>query len=131
MLCLHGVIIFCLSLTCQHSKSSKAYCLRVRIPFSPEMGSPLLMSPLFADSMSYPSGFPCPAEVQTDFVDHSSPSAWGSPPSVPTAWGHAGLISSPVSAARPAVPWVLPVPLSAWVRVGFRCAGPWFAPLGC
>ncbi|XP_069413397.1 transmembrane protein 131-like isoform X3 [Ovis canadensis] len=47
------------------------------------------------DSMSYPSGFPCPAEVQTDFVDHSSPSAWGSPPSVPTAWGHAGLISSP------------------------------------
>ncbi|ELR50512.1 Transmembrane protein 131-like protein, partial [Bos mutus] len=47
------------------------------------------------EGMNYPSGFPCPAEVQTDFIDHSSPSAWGSPPSVPTAWGHASLISSP------------------------------------
>uniref|UniRef100_A0A8C6D6V1 Transmembrane protein 131-like n=1 Tax=Moschus moschiferus TaxID=68415 RepID=A0A8C6D6V1_MOSMO len=47
------------------------------------------------ENMNYPSGFPCPAEVQTDFIDHSSPSAWGSAPSVPTAWGHAGLISSP------------------------------------
>ncbi|XP_044786500.1 transmembrane protein 131-like isoform X6 [Bubalus bubalis] len=47
------------------------------------------------EGMNYPSGFPCPAEVQTDFIDHSSPSAWGSPPSMPTAWGHASLISSP------------------------------------
>nr|XP_031540177.1 transmembrane protein 131-like [Vicugna pacos] len=47
------------------------------------------------ENMNYPNGFPCPAEVQTDFVDHSSQSAWNSPPSVPTAWGHAGLISSP------------------------------------
>ena len=126
----HGVSILCLALTCQHSKSLKAYCLRVRIPFSPETCSALLMSPFFAEGMNYPSGFPCPAEVQTDFIDHSSPSAWGSPPSMPTAWGHASLISSPVSAARPAVPWVLPLPPSSWVRVGFRCAGAWFAPLG-
>lgn len=47
------------------------------------------------EGMNYPSGFPCPAEVQTDFIDHSSPSAWGSPPNMPTAWGHASLISSP------------------------------------
>nr|XP_020764536.1 transmembrane protein 131-like [Odocoileus virginianus texanus] len=47
------------------------------------------------ESVNYPSGFACPAEVQTDFADHSSPSAWGSPTSVPTAWGHASLISSP------------------------------------
>ncbi|KAB0359086.1 hypothetical protein FD754_003242, partial [Muntiacus muntjak] len=47
------------------------------------------------ESVNYPSGFACPAEVQTDFADHGSPSAWGSPASVPTAWGHASLISSP------------------------------------
>ncbi|KAM9750227.1 transmembrane protein 131-like isoform 2-T2 [Dama dama] len=47
------------------------------------------------ESVNYPSGFACPAEVQTDFTDHSSPSAWGSPASVPTAWGHTSLISSP------------------------------------
>ncbi|KAF4011954.1 hypothetical protein G4228_003798, partial [Cervus hanglu yarkandensis] len=47
------------------------------------------------ESVNYPSGFACPAEVQTDFADHSSPSAWGSPASVPTAWGHTSLISSP------------------------------------
>lgn len=97
----HGVIISCLSLVCQHSKSLKAYGLRVRIPVSPERCSPLLMSLLFAESVNYPSGFACPAEVQTDFADHSSPSAWGSPASVPTAWGHTSLISSPVSATQP------------------------------
>ncbi|XP_060998519.1 transmembrane protein 131-like isoform X2 [Dama dama] len=47
------------------------------------------------ESVNYPSSFACPAEVQTDFTDHSSPSAWGSPASVPTAWGHTSLISSP------------------------------------
>ncbi|XP_057402809.1 transmembrane protein 131-like isoform X1 [Balaenoptera acutorostrata] len=47
------------------------------------------------ENINYPNGFPCPAEVQTDFIDHSSQSAWNSPPNVPTAWGHAGLISSP------------------------------------
>ncbi|XP_057583250.1 transmembrane protein 131-like isoform X2 [Hippopotamus amphibius kiboko] len=47
------------------------------------------------ENMNYPNGFPCPADVQTDFIDHSSQSAWNSPPNVPTAWGHAGLISSP------------------------------------
>lgn len=97
----HGVIISCLSLVCQHSKSLKAYDLRVRIPVSPERCSPLLMSLLFPESVNYPSGFACPAEVQTDFADHSSPSAWGSPASVPTAWGHTSLISSPVSATQP------------------------------
>uniref|UniRef100_A0A8D1G5P7 Transmembrane protein 131-like n=1 Tax=Sus scrofa TaxID=9823 RepID=A0A8D1G5P7_PIG len=43
------------------------------------------------ENMNYPT----PAEVQTDFIDHSSQLAWNSPPNVPTAWGHAGLISSP------------------------------------
>ncbi|EPY78738.1 hypothetical protein CB1_001022007 [Camelus ferus] len=47
------------------------------------------------ENMNCPSGFPCPAAVQTDFADHSSQSAWNSPPSVPSTWGHAGLISSP------------------------------------
>lgn len=48
--------------------------------------------------MNYHNGFPCPAEVQTDFIDHNSQSTWNTPPNVPTAWGHAGLISNPVSA---------------------------------
>ncbi|XP_037353148.1 transmembrane protein 131-like isoform X2 [Talpa occidentalis] len=43
------------------------------------------------ENMNYPHGFPCPAEVQTDFAEH----AWSTPTSLPTAWGHAGLISSP------------------------------------
>lgn len=51
--------------------------------------------------MNYPNGFPCPAEIQTDFLDHNTPSTWSPPPNMPTAWGHAGLLSSPVSAVTP------------------------------
>uniref|UniRef100_A0A9L0TS23 Transmembrane protein 131-like n=1 Tax=Equus caballus TaxID=9796 RepID=A0A9L0TS23_HORSE len=47
------------------------------------------------ENMNYHNGFPCPAEVQTDFIDHNSQSTWNTPPNVPTAWGHAGLISNP------------------------------------
>ncbi|XP_066136574.1 transmembrane protein 131-like isoform X1 [Saccopteryx bilineata] len=47
------------------------------------------------ENMNYPNGFPCPAEIQTDFIDHNSQSTWNTPPNMPTAWGHAGLISSP------------------------------------
>ncbi|XP_059231061.1 transmembrane protein 131-like isoform X2 [Mustela nigripes] len=47
------------------------------------------------ENMNYPNGFPCPAEIQTDFMDHSSPSTWSPPPNMPTAWGHAGLLNSP------------------------------------
>lgn len=56
--------------------------------------------------MNYANGFPCPAEIQTDFVDRNSQSTWSAPPSMPTTWGHPGLVSNPVSAARPALwPW--------------------------
>uniref|UniRef100_A0A8C0JNG9 Transmembrane protein 131-like n=1 Tax=Canis lupus dingo TaxID=286419 RepID=A0A8C0JNG9_CANLU len=47
------------------------------------------------ENMNYPNGFPCPAEIQTDFLDHTSPSTWSPPPNMPTAWGHAGLLNSP------------------------------------
>ncbi|XP_037024016.2 transmembrane protein 131-like isoform X1 [Artibeus jamaicensis] len=47
------------------------------------------------ENMNYPNGFPCPAEIQTDFTDHNSQSTWNTPPSVPAAWGHAGLLSNP------------------------------------
>nr|XP_044986988.1 transmembrane protein 131-like isoform X2 [Jaculus jaculus] len=47
------------------------------------------------DNVSYRSGFPCPAEVQTDFIGHSSHSTWNTPASVPAAWGHASFVSSP------------------------------------
>ncbi|XP_040822829.1 transmembrane protein 131-like isoform X2 [Ochotona curzoniae] len=47
------------------------------------------------ETMNYGSGFPCPAEVPTDFMDHSAQSTWSSPANITTAWGHAGFISSP------------------------------------
>ncbi|XP_078222500.1 transmembrane protein 131-like isoform X11 [Callithrix jacchus] len=47
------------------------------------------------ENMNYPNGFPCPAEVQTDFMDHNSQSTWNTPPNMPAAWGHASFISSP------------------------------------
>ncbi|XP_023369242.1 transmembrane protein 131-like isoform X5 [Otolemur garnettii] len=47
------------------------------------------------ENMNYANGFPCPAEVQTDFIDHSSQSTWNTPPNMPAAWGHASFISSP------------------------------------
>ncbi|KAF3818573.1 hypothetical protein GH733_011990 [Mirounga leonina] len=53
------------------------------------------------ENMNYPNGFPCPAEIQTDFMDHNSPSTWSPPPNMPTAWGHAGLLNSPVSVMTP------------------------------
>ncbi|KAG8507331.1 Transmembrane protein 131-like [Galemys pyrenaicus] len=62
----------------------------------PNMYCPLDVSDYTAfpeENMSYPHGFPCPAEVHTDFAEH----AWSPPTSLPTAWGHAGLISSPAA----------------------------------
>ncbi|XP_008070098.1 transmembrane protein 131-like [Carlito syrichta] len=47
------------------------------------------------ENMNYTNGFPCPAEVQTDFIDHNSQSSWNSPAAMPAAWGHASFISSP------------------------------------
>ncbi|XP_014635709.1 PREDICTED: transmembrane protein 131-like [Ceratotherium simum simum] len=47
------------------------------------------------ENMNYHNGFPCPAGVPTDFIDHNPQSTWNTPPNMPTAWGHAGLISSP------------------------------------
>ncbi|ELW64781.1 Transmembrane protein 131-like protein [Tupaia chinensis] len=47
------------------------------------------------ENMNYANGFPCPAEVPTDFLEHHSQSAWSAPPSVPAAWGHAGFVGSP------------------------------------
>ncbi|KAM5255629.1 transmembrane protein 131-like isoform 2-T2 [Ctenodactylus gundi] len=47
------------------------------------------------ENMNYVNGFPCPTEVQTDFIDHNSHSTWNTPPNMPTAWGHAGFVSSP------------------------------------
>ena len=64
------------------------------------------MSPAVLENMNYPNGFPCPAEIQTDFTDHNAQSTWNTPPNVPTAWGHAGLLSNPVSAGPPVLgPW--------------------------
>uniref|UniRef100_A0A8C3WXA4 Transmembrane protein 131-like n=1 Tax=Catagonus wagneri TaxID=51154 RepID=A0A8C3WXA4_9CETA len=60
----------------------------------PSVYCPLELSDYSAfpeENMNYPT----PAEVRTDFIDHSSQLAWNSPPNVPTAWGHASLISSP------------------------------------
>ncbi|XP_075399789.1 transmembrane protein 131-like isoform X2 [Tenrec ecaudatus] len=47
------------------------------------------------ENMNFPNGFSCPAEVQTDFIDHTSQSTWSAPANIPTAWGHASFISSP------------------------------------
>ncbi|XP_054205427.1 transmembrane protein 131-like isoform X37 [Homo sapiens] len=47
------------------------------------------------ENMNYANGFPCPADVQTDFIDHNSQSTWNTPPNMPAAWGHASFISSP------------------------------------
>ncbi|XP_047422764.1 transmembrane protein 131-like isoform X2 [Sciurus carolinensis] len=47
------------------------------------------------ENMNYANGFPCPAEVQTNFIDHNSQSTWNTPPNMPSAWGHASYVSSP------------------------------------
>ncbi|XP_073897424.1 transmembrane protein 131-like isoform X2 [Castor canadensis] len=47
------------------------------------------------ENMNYTNGFPCPAEVRTDFIDHNSHSTWNTPPNMPTTWGHASFINSP------------------------------------
>uniref|UniRef100_A0A8C6EP13 Transmembrane protein 131-like n=1 Tax=Marmota marmota marmota TaxID=9994 RepID=A0A8C6EP13_MARMA len=47
------------------------------------------------ENMNYANGFPCPAEVQTSFIDHNSQSTWNTPPNVPSAWGHASYVNSP------------------------------------
>uniref|UniRef100_A0A8C9QHF3 Transmembrane protein 131-like n=1 Tax=Spermophilus dauricus TaxID=99837 RepID=A0A8C9QHF3_SPEDA len=47
------------------------------------------------ENMNYANGFPCPAEVQTSFIDHNSQSTWNTPPNMPSAWGHASYVSSP------------------------------------
>ncbi|XP_060234479.1 transmembrane protein 131-like isoform X3 [Meriones unguiculatus] len=47
------------------------------------------------ENMSYTHGFSCPSKVQTDFIGHSAPSIWNTPASVPTAWGHSSVVSSP------------------------------------
>ncbi|XP_050647953.1 transmembrane protein 131-like isoform X3 [Macaca thibetana thibetana] len=47
------------------------------------------------ENMNYANGFPCPADVQADFIDHNSQSTWNTPPNMPAAWGHASFISSP------------------------------------
>nr|XP_051675898.1 transmembrane protein 131-like isoform X7 [Oryctolagus cuniculus] len=47
------------------------------------------------ENLSYGNGFPCPADVPTDFIDHSAQSTWSSPASFTPAWGHAGFINSP------------------------------------
>nr|XP_019577919.1 PREDICTED: transmembrane protein 131-like isoform X2 [Rhinolophus sinicus] len=63
----------------------------------PNMYCPLELNDYNAfpeENMNYPTGFPCPAEIQTDFIDHTSQSTWNTPPNMPTAWGHADLISS-------------------------------------
>lgn len=82
--------------------------------FSAEESSPVAVSHFFIENMNYPT----PAEVQTDFIDHSSQLAWNSPPNVPTAWGHAGLISSPVSAAQPCWDLVLSAVASLLISLG-------------
>ncbi|XP_071470692.1 transmembrane protein 131-like isoform X1 [Marmota flaviventris] len=46
------------------------------------------------ENMNYANGFPCPAEVQTNFIDHNSQSTWNTPPNVPSAWGHASYVNS-------------------------------------
>lgn len=47
------------------------------------------------ENMNYTNGFPCPSKVQTDLVGHSAQSTWNTPASTPTAWEHAGFVSSP------------------------------------
>ncbi|KAM4811793.1 transmembrane protein 131-like isoform X4 [Urocitellus parryii] len=47
------------------------------------------------ENMNYANGFPCPAEVQTSFIDHNSQSTWNTPPNMPSAWGHASYVNSP------------------------------------
>ncbi|XP_064123659.1 transmembrane protein 131-like isoform X3 [Loxodonta africana] len=47
------------------------------------------------ENMNFPNGFPCPVEVQTDFIDHNPQSTWNTAASMPTAWGHASFINSP------------------------------------
>ncbi|XP_006985380.1 transmembrane protein 131-like isoform X4 [Peromyscus maniculatus bairdii] len=47
------------------------------------------------ENMNYANGFPCPSKVQTDLVGHSAQSTWNTPASTPTAWEHAGFVSSP------------------------------------
>ncbi|XP_028750120.1 transmembrane protein 131-like isoform X1 [Peromyscus leucopus] len=47
------------------------------------------------ENVNYTNGFPCPSKVQTDLVGHSAQSTWNTPASTPTAWEHAGFVSSP------------------------------------
>ncbi|XP_036046338.1 transmembrane protein 131-like isoform X4 [Onychomys torridus] len=47
------------------------------------------------ENMNYTNGFPCPSKVQTDLVGHGAQSTWNTPASTPTAWEHAGFVSSP------------------------------------
>ncbi|XP_059121526.1 transmembrane protein 131-like isoform X4 [Peromyscus eremicus] len=47
------------------------------------------------ENMNYTNGFPCTSKVQTDLVGHSAQSTWNTPASTPTAWEHAGFVSSP------------------------------------
>ncbi|KAM9677304.1 transmembrane protein 131-like isoform 5-T5 [Trichechus inunguis] len=49
------------------------------------------------ENMNFPNGFPCPVEVQTDFIDNNPQSTWNTATSMPTAWGHASFINSTVS----------------------------------
>ncbi|XP_076995870.1 transmembrane protein 131-like isoform X2 [Tamandua tetradactyla] len=63
----------------------------------PNMYCPLELNDYNAfpeENMNYPNGFPCPADIQSDFIDHSSQSTWNAPPNMPTAWEHASFISS-------------------------------------
>ncbi|XP_037686785.1 transmembrane protein 131-like isoform X2 [Choloepus didactylus] len=46
------------------------------------------------ENMNYPNGFPCPADIQTDFIDHNPQPTWNAPHNMPTAWEHANFISS-------------------------------------
>lgn len=85
------------------STASHVFCLRES--FSPENENSDLFSvkmstclPFFAENMNYANGFPCPA-VRTNFIDHSSQSAWTAEPHVPASWEAAGFVSSPVGAA--------------------------------
>ncbi|XP_063116934.1 transmembrane protein 131-like isoform X2 [Cavia porcellus] len=63
----------------------------------PSVYCPLELSDYSAfpeENMNYANGFPCPA-VRTNFIDHSSQSAWTAEPHVPASWEAAGFVSSP------------------------------------
>lgn len=114
----------------------KLFCLRARIQFSMKMFTCDDILPFFVENMNYANGFPCPADVQADFIDHNSQSTWNTPPNMPAAWGHASFISSPVSVAHPVLwtagqPWIVSsaslILVSASFSVGFGPAKAWLA----